>query len=152
MTSRVRILGLSLGLVMGTAGITPALAYPSGSAKRSPELFFAIGQGDVKAVRGLLAGGTDANSENTLGMSALTAGEGPATGDLLRDAAVKETLSAREREVIQLLVGGATNASIARRLFISESTAKAHVHHILKKLGAANRAEAVAKFLRGPVS
>lgn len=90
--------------------------------------------------------------DRNLGMSALTAGEGPATGDLLRDAAVKETLSAREREVIQLLVGGATNASIARRLFISESTAKAHVHHILKKLGAANRAEAVAKFLRGPVS
>ena len=41
---------------------------------------------------------------------------------------------------------------VRSRLFISESTAKAHVHHILKKLGAANRAEAVAKFLRGPVS
>lgn len=61
----------------------------------------------------------------------------------------QETLSAREQEVVKLLVDGATNAMIARRLFISESTVKAHVHHILKKLGATNRAEAVAKFLRG---
>jgi DNA-binding CsgD family transcriptional regulator len=77
-----------------------------------------------------------------------TAGDGSVT-DLFWDPTVKDTLSVREREVIQLLVGGATNAMIARRLYISESTAKAHVHHILKKLGAANRAEAVAKFLRG---
>jgi DNA-binding CsgD family transcriptional regulator len=68
--------------------------------------------------------------------------------DIFWDPTVREVLSAREREVIQLLVGGATNAAIARRLFISESTAKAHVHHILKKLGASNRAEAVAKFMR----
>lgn len=60
-----------------------------------------------------------------------------------------ESLSTREREVIALLVDGATNATIARRLFISESTAKAHVHHILKKLGATNRADAVSRFLRG---
>lgn len=71
------------------------------------------------------------------------------SGDLFESARDRQTLSAREREVIQLLVEGATNASIARRLFISESTAKAHVHHILKKLGATNRADAVSKFLRG---
>lgn len=80
-----------------------------------------------------------------------TTDDGPVT-ELFWDPKVKDTLSTREREVIQLLVGGATNAVIARRLYISESTAKAHVHHILKKLGAANRAEAVAKFLRGAIT
>lgn len=62
--------------------------------------------------------------------------------------AVASVLSLREREVLELLVAGATNATIARRLFIAESTAKAHVRHILKKLNATNRAEAVAKYLR----
>lgn len=86
-----------------------------------------------------------------LAVRSSTAGNGTMT-DLFWDPKVKDTLSIREREVIQLLVGGATNAMIARRLYISESTAKAHVHHILKKLGAANRAEAVAKFLRGAIT
>lgn len=44
---------------------------------------------------------------------------------------------------------GHTNARIARRLVISEGTVKSHVKHILRKLGAANRAEAVARWLRG---
>lgn len=83
-----------------------------------------------------------------LTLQSSTTGDGSVT-DLFWDPTIKDALSSREREVIQLLVGGATNAIIARRLYISESTAKAHVHHILKKLGAANRAEAVAKFLRG---
>lgn len=58
------------------------------------------------------------------------------------------SLTAREQEVLELLVVGETNSGIARRLFISESTAKAHVGHILRKLGAANRADAVARYLR----
>jgi DNA-binding CsgD family transcriptional regulator/GAF domain-containing protein len=57
-------------------------------------------------------------------------------------------LTRREFDVLDLLVEGETNAGIARRLFISESTAKAHVKHILRKLGASNRAEAVSRFLR----
>lgn len=57
-------------------------------------------------------------------------------------------LTPREREVLDLMVGGETNAEIARRLFIAESTAKAHVKHILRKLGASNRADAVSRFLR----
>ncbi len=43
---------------------------------------------------------------------------------------------------------GDSNARIANRLFISEATVKAHVRHILRKLGAANRAEAVSRYLR----
>jgi DNA-binding NarL/FixJ family response regulator len=54
-------------------------------------------------------------------------------------------LSDREREVLAELARGATTAEIAARLFISISTVKTHVNHILEKLSAANRAEAVGR-------
>lgn len=82
-------------------------------------------------------------------VSLSTHGGGTATPEhRVHPPAGGSVLSPREREVLDLLVTGATNATIARRLFIAESTAKAHVRHILKKLNATNRAEAVAKYLR----
>jgi DNA-binding CsgD family transcriptional regulator len=48
-------------------------------------------------------------------------------------------LSNREREVYQLVRLGLTNAEIAARLFISESTVKVHVHHVFEKLGIRSR-------------
>lgn len=53
-------------------------------------------------------------------------------------------LSLREREVLQLVAQGASNKEIGDRLFISETTVKAHLRTILEKLHARNRAEAVA--------
>ncbi len=53
-------------------------------------------------------------------------------------------LSDREREVLALMVKGLNNTEIAAHLVISLSTIKHHVSHILSKLEAANRAEAVA--------
>jgi ATP/maltotriose-dependent transcriptional regulator MalT len=53
-------------------------------------------------------------------------------------------LSPRECEVFELVVQGRTNPEIAKTLFISESTAKVHVRHILEKLGVHSRAEAAA--------
>lgn len=55
-------------------------------------------------------------------------------------------LTRREYDVFQLMAQGDTNHRIARRLSISEGTVKSHVKHILRKLGAANRAEAVARW------
>jgi NarL family two-component system response regulator LiaR len=52
-------------------------------------------------------------------------------------------LTGREREVLALMSQGLTNAEIAERLTVSESTVKFHVRGILSKLNAANRAEAV---------
>jgi DNA-binding CsgD family transcriptional regulator/GAF domain-containing protein len=62
-----------------------------------------------------------------------------------------DLLTKRELEVLRLMAEGATNDGIAQRLVISHGTAKTHVKHILRKLRAANRAEAVSRFfqLRG---
>ena len=57
-------------------------------------------------------------------------------------------LSEREREVLALLAEGLSNAEIALQLTVSISTIKYHVRGIYSKLGAANRAQAVALALR----
>jgi ATP/maltotriose-dependent transcriptional regulator MalT len=59
-----------------------------------------------------------------------------------RHAGVINTLSPREGEILELIRQGFTNAEIARALFISESTVKVHVRHILEKTGARSRTEA----------
>lgn len=57
-------------------------------------------------------------------------------------------LTRREREVLELITSGATNARIAEQLVISEGTVKSHVKHILRKLRVGNRAEAVSRYLQ----
>ncbi|CAN5816943.1 LuxR C-terminal-related transcriptional regulator [soil metagenome] len=65
-----------------------------------------------------------------------------------RESGRLSRLTAREREVLSLLASGATNAQLADRLTVAESTVKSHVKHILHKLGAGNRAAAIACYLR----
>lgn len=60
------------------------------------------------------------------------------------------TLTSRETAVLELVAGGLTNGQIARRLVITEGTVKSHVKRILRKMGAANRAEAAAAWTRTP--
>ncbi len=60
----------------------------------------------------------------------------------------KYNLSEREREVLACIIGGLSNAEIARELVISLSTAKFHVSSILNKLNVSNRAEAVSLAMR----
>ena len=61
---------------------------------------------------------------------------------------IVEPLTARERQVLELLAEGLPNKAIAARLAISDQTVKFHVASITAKLGAANRTEAVRIALR----
>jgi DNA-binding CsgD family transcriptional regulator len=64
------------------------------------------------------------------------------------DAGVESLLTRRELEVVGLMATGDSNATIADKLFVSEETVKSHVKHILRKLRAKNRAEAVSRYVR----
>ena len=55
-----------------------------------------------------------------------------------------EDLTAREIEVLSQIAGGNRNRDIAEKLFITEETVKVHIKHIMEKLGASDRTQAVA--------
>jgi DNA-binding NarL/FixJ family response regulator len=59
-----------------------------------------------------------------------------------------EALTTREIEVLRQIAGGNRNRDIAERLFISEETVKVHIKHIMEKLGASDRTQAVAIGIR----
>lgn len=56
-------------------------------------------------------------------------------------------LTVREREVLGLMAKGCSNREVASRLGITQHTAKAHVRHMLRKAGAANRTELVSRYI-----
>jgi DNA-binding NarL/FixJ family response regulator len=59
-----------------------------------------------------------------------------------------EALTVREIDVLRHIAGGNRNRDIAERLYISEETVKVHVKHIMEKLGASDRTQAVAIAVR----
>jgi LuxR family maltose regulon positive regulatory protein len=73
---------------------------------------------------------------------------GPAGGRAAADPRAPrliEQLTSRELEVLAMLAAGRSNQGIASHLVISLDTVKKHVSHLMGKLGAANRTEAVAR-------
>ena len=92
----------------------------------------------AEAIRAAYAGRATFSPEAAQAL-ALAANQPPAPG---RD------LTARERDVLALLVEGLSNTQIADRLVVSPSTIKSHVSHILAKLGVASRTEAAALAVR----
>lgn len=64
-----------------------------------------------------------------------------------RDADLTKRLSPRQIEILALIAEGLSNAEIASRLYLTESTVKWHVRKILRALGVSNRAQAVARYL-----
>lgn len=87
-----------------------------------------------EAIRSAHAGRSTLAPEALQALTRPTAATSPLGGDL----------TDRQREVLALMVDGLSNVQIADRLTISLSTARFHVSTILRKLGAANRAEATA--------
>ena len=65
-----------------------------------------------------------------------------------KKAAKEAGLTAREIEVLGLIVDGLSNAQIAEKLFITRATAKAHVHSILQKLCVDDRTQAAVTAMR----
>jgi DNA-binding CsgD family transcriptional regulator len=63
-------------------------------------------------------------------------------------AELDELLTPRELEVLRLMARGNTNLAIAKTLVVAEGTVKYHVKNVLRKLRAANRADAVARYER----
>jgi DNA-binding NarL/FixJ family response regulator len=60
----------------------------------------------------------------------------------------EELLTPREREVLELITRGMANKRIARELGVSEKTVKAHVGHVLAKLGVTDRTQAALHAVR----
>jgi len=58
---------------------------------------------------------------------------------------IVDPLTSRELEVLKMLVAGRSNQAIAGQLVVTLDTVKKHVSHVLDKLGATNRTEAVAR-------
>ena len=108
---------------------------------------------NLRQLRVLLTEGVDAFVlEDDTARSLSAAVQAAAAGLLtfpgsLRETLVKPTLSAREKQVLSLVVLGLTNGEIARKLHLTESTVKSHLSSAFAKLGARSRSEATALIL-----
>ncbi|MFD0201278.1 MULTISPECIES: response regulator [Saccharothrix] len=94
----------------------------------------------VSALRAVASGDAVVSPSVTKRLLSRFLGE---SGGELRDAAVLEALTEREREVLVLIAKGLSNTEIARKLFLSEATVKTHVGRILAKLELRDRVQAV---------
>lgn len=68
----------------------------------------------------------------------------PEVASRLAEHYADEALTGREIEVLQQIAGGNRNRDIAEKLFITEETVKVHIKHIMEKLGASDRTQAVS--------
>ena len=72
----------------------------------------------------------------------------PQVASRLAEHLSDEALTQREIEVLNQIAGGNRNRDIAEKLFITEETVKVHIKHIMEKLGASDRTQAVAIGIR----
>jgi DNA-binding NarL/FixJ family response regulator len=128
---KTRDVGLSdaIRAMISVAFEAGAVDYVVTSYRASPDLLASLLRDPVTAERTgyIIARASDHETARAIGIDALQA----------LDPVFK--LSAREREVYELLCDGLSNAAIAGRLYISESTVKVHVHHVFDKLGIRSR-------------
>lgn len=140
----------------GRSGIDTVIAIRS----EFPEariLMLTTFEGDVEIQRALQAGARGymlksmPPSDLLAGIREVHAGRKripPEVAAHLAEHIGEDALTAREMEVLQQVAGGNRNRDIAGRLFISEETVKVHIKHIMEKLGARDRTDAVSIALR----
>ncbi|GLY64738.1 response regulator transcription factor [Amycolatopsis taiwanensis] len=68
----------------------------------------------------------------------------PAEDVPTRSRYLESVLTQREAEVLRLLADGLSNMDIARRMLVSDTTIRSHVHHMMRKLGVSSRTQAVS--------
>jgi DNA-binding NarL/FixJ family response regulator len=93
------------------------------------------------AVQGVAAGEAALDPAVQKHLIAAVAGEGGAGAEA---DALPDGLTPREAEVLELIAAGLSNNEIADRLVVSAATVKSHVNHLFAKIGARDRAQAVA--------
>jgi two-component system response regulator DesR len=108
------------------------------------------GQGDVRkaldaGVRGLVALSDVAGALPPV-IEVVRAGQVSVPGSR-REALRRRVLTTREKQILGLVVMGMTNAEIAAKLFLAESTVKSHLSSAFTKLGVSSRSEATAVIL-----
>lgn len=96
------------------------------------------------AVRNVLNGESSIDPRLSGELLRRLAGEAPRS----EKAAAIDALTAREREVVAHIAEGETNAQIAEALIVSRSTVKAHVEHIISKLGVSDRTQAAVRAIQ----
>ena len=136
---------LALGLVVGTFVLPPTGAPMVFDAAYPPAVILYVVEGTTLAVIGALA------------HAALRSQAGRRTGergDEMRPLAPAvhhysvDPLTAREIQVLRMAASGRCADELARELYLSRNTVKTHLAHVYDKLGAHNRAEAIACALR----
>lgn len=93
----------------------------------------------VRAIRTVAEGGTVLGDDTQAGL---------ADQIRMRRAESAVMLSERERVILELVAAGRTNEEIGRHVHLSPATVKTHLRHVFDKLGAADRASAVAEGMR----
>ncbi|MCE9648497.1 MAG: response regulator transcription factor [Parvibaculum sp.] len=135
-------LSRKIGIIVFTMYDNPAYVWETTNAGASGYVLKSAGKDDLlRAVRAVHAGAGYLQAEVTK----------PLLQRLAQDARVagnKGALSSRELQVLECLADGQSNKVIASTLSITEDTVKAHLKNLYEKLGAADRAHAVAIALR----
>ena len=140
---RIRARSPSTGIVFLSADASDEVQLAAIEAGASSYLLkSATGDEIVGAVRAAARGETLIPART---ITSLLAREREEARRNARQAAVLDSLTAREKEILALMVHGADNRTAAGRLGVSYATVRTHVRSILGKLGARSRLEAVAR-------